>query len=77
MKEPNGEFRLFDYPDGQGGFLPGRLSRINKFKPQLVVSLHCASRGPREFKGMNPVLVAPYSFLKDGLEYLQGKKKNK
>ncbi len=77
MKEPNAEYRLFDFPGKDKKTMLGRISRINKFKPQLVVSLHCAQRAPREFKGMNPVLVAPYSLLSKGLEYLQKKRRSK
>lgn len=73
----NGEFRLFDYPDKKARIMPGRISRINQFRPQLVVSLHFAGSGPREYKGMNPVLVAPHSLLAQGLEYLQGKRKGR
>jgi len=77
QKDPNAPYRLFDYPDAKGKMQPGRLTVINKFKPQLVVSLHCARYQISNYKGMNPVLLAPYSLLKKGLMHLQGKKRMK
>lgn len=77
MKEPNGEFRLFDYPGKDGKMKKGRISRINEFRPQLVVSLHLAGSAPRRYRGMNPILVAPYEMMNKGLEYLQGKRKRR
>lgn len=75
--DPNACFRLFDYPDRNGEIKPGRISRINSFKPHLVVSLHCDFRAPVYFRGINPVIIAPYSFLNSGLEYLNRKIKNR
>ncbi len=77
MKEPNGEFRLFDFPGHNGKMKKGRISRINEFRPQLVLSLHLAGSAPRRYRGMNPILVAPYSMMSKGLEYLQGKRKKR
>lgn len=73
----NAEFRLFDFPDKNGLIQPGRISKINFFKPHLTVSLHCASWASRYFKGINPVIIPPYSFLYKGLLYLKGIEKNK
>jgi hypothetical protein len=70
-KDPNAEFRLFDYPDADGKIQPGRLSRINAFMPHLLVSLHLASSAPNDYQGMDPIIVPPYEFLKKGLEYLR------
>lgn len=76
-KDPNAPFRLFDYPDTDGEMQPGRLSQINACKPHLVVSLHLASSGPRDFEGMSPVVLPPYRFLHEGLKYLQGDRDDK
>jgi hypothetical protein len=69
--DPNGPYRLFDYPDSSGNRRQGRISKINSFSPHLVVSLHLAGSAPDEYKGMNPILVAPYDFLEQGLRYLK------
>ncbi|HOO72363.1 MAG TPA: N-acetylmuramoyl-L-alanine amidase [Spirochaetota bacterium] len=70
----NGEYRLFDYPDEKGRMQQGRMSCINGLKPHLVVSLHCASSGPGDYKGMSAVIVPPHDFLHEGLRYLQNKR---
>jgi hypothetical protein len=67
LKDPNADYRLFDYPAADGSTLPGRISTINKFKPQLVVTLHCAQSGPEEKIGMSAVICPPYSFMLKGL----------
>lgn len=77
MEDPNAGFRMFDYPDSHGTMQPGRISRVNAFKPHLVVSLHLAKDGPRDFEGMNPVVIPPHSFLQEGLSYLKGEKEGK
>ncbi len=74
QRDPNAPFRFFDYPDADGNMQPGRLSRINAFKPHLVVSLHLAASGPRDFEGMNPVVLPPNRFLHEGLRYLKGER---
>ncbi len=73
--DPNSEFRLYDFPDSTGAIRPGRISRINAIKPHLVVSLHMTSDRSVHYRGMNPIIVAPYSLLNNGLLYLQDKKK--
>ena len=70
--DPNAPFRLYDYPDAEGQMRYGRISRINSFRPHLVVSLHLDYRPPAHFQGINPVIAAPYSFLEKGLQYLKG-----
>lgn len=75
--DPNSEFRLYDYPDGTGKILPGRISRINAVKPHLVVCLHMTRDWSTAYRGMNPVIVAPHSMLQQGLQYLQGKVKSR
>ena len=72
LEDPNEDYRLFDFPNKNGTIQKGRISKINEFKPHLVVSLHMATRAPREYKGMNSVIVAPYRVLKSGLSYLKG-----
>ncbi len=73
--DPNSEFRLYDYPDSGGNIRPGRISRINALKPHLVISLHMTRDYSKYYRGMNPVIVAPYSLLNKGLLHLQGKQK--
>lgn len=75
LDDPNEKFRYFDFPGKDGKNRPGRLSRINSFKPHLVLSLHHAVNPPREKMGLNPVIVPSYDFLSRGLQYLKGDKK--
>ncbi len=77
LDDPNRGYRLFDSYDEKGGLIKGRLSKINDFRPHLVVSLHCATNGPGEYKGMSAVIVPPISFMKKGLEYLKNERKDK
>lgn len=70
-RDPNGEFRLFDFPDENGIMQAGRISRINALKPQLVVTIHVAARGPGDYRGLNPIIVPPYKMLFKGLRYLR------
>ncbi len=73
MADPNAEFRFFDYPDRKTGEMKhGRLSRINRQRPHLVVSIHMASAAPADYPGMSPVLAAPYRLLEKGFRYLRG-----
>lgn len=74
--DPNAKFRLYDYPDKNGNVIPGRISKINAFKPHLLVSLHCDYRPPVYYRGINPVITAPFSILHKGLQYLKGEIKN-
>jgi hypothetical protein len=71
-EDPNGEFRLFDYPGPDGKMRPGRISRINAMRPHLVVCLHVARSGSPYFRGMNPVIAPPFAFLYRGLKVLRG-----
>ena len=72
LDDPNANFRLFDFPDKHGEIQPGRISRINAFSPHLVVSLHCDLRAPAYYRGINPVIVAPYSLCSKGLNFMKG-----
>ncbi len=72
--DPNEQFRLFDFPGTNGTLREGRLSVINARRPHLVVSLHCATDGPPKYRGLNPVIVAPYGMLYEGLRYLKGER---
>ncbi len=73
-EDPNSEFRLYDFFDRKGTPRPGRISSINQKKPHLVVSLHLTTTQSEIYRGMSPVIVAPYSIMHDGLLHLQGKK---
>lgn len=75
--DPNAPYRLYDYP-GLGGIMKkGRISKINAFKPHLVVSLHLANSAPPDYDGMNGIIVPPYSVLKKGFINLQNGGKEK
>lgn len=76
LPDPNAAFREFDYPAPDGSTRPGRISRINQFKPHLVVSLHTDRYGGQFYMGMNPVIVPPPSFLRQGLAVLKGEQKS-
>ena len=76
LEDPNAAFRLFDYPDGRGNMLPGRISRINAMKPHMVLSLHAAHSAPEAYRGMTPVLAPSYDFFYKGLEYLRGERES-
>lgn len=65
--DPNANFRLYDFPDPDGDMIKGRISKINEYKPHLVVSLHLAKSAPPDYKGMNGIIVPPYNVLKKGL----------
>jgi len=69
--DPNRPYRLYDYYTDDGECIEGRFSKMNALKPHLVVSLHCARSGPRDYRGMSGVLAAPYSLLHKGLLYLR------
>lgn len=71
MKDPNAEFRLYDYPGENGEINPGRISKINSFNPHIVVCLHLAASAPPDYLGMNPILAPPYKVLQTGLLNLQ------
>ena len=72
-KDPNSEFRLYDFPDKDGSIIHGRISHINSLKPHLVVSLHTGWYPPRVYRGLNPVIAAPYALLSRGMNYLVSK----
>jgi len=69
--DPNAEFRLYDFPGPDGDMKMGRISKINEYKPHLVVSLHLAKSASSDYKGMNGIIVPPYNVLKKGLLRLQ------
>jgi hypothetical protein len=70
-EDPNADYRLYDFPDSSGDMVKGRISKINEYKPHLVVSLHLAKSAPPDYKGMNGIIVPPYNVLKKGLLRLQ------
>lgn len=71
VADPNAAYRLYDYPDSDGEMQKGRISKINSFRPHLVVSLHLAKSAPPDYKGMNGIIVPPYNVLKKGFINLQ------
>jgi len=71
LDDPNANYRLYDFPDTKGKMQKGRISKINQYKPHLVVSLHLARSAPPDYKGMNGIIVPPYNVLKKGLVMLQ------
>lgn len=75
-EDPNAEFRLFDYPDEYGIIQPGRISKINKFKPHLVVSLHCDFVAPKAHRSFDVVVVPPYNFLKKGRWFMEDRSRS-
>ena len=57
----NAPYRLYDYPHHRTGRIqPGRISRINKLKPYLVLSLHLNPAGRGHDGGMAAVLAPGY-----------------
>jgi len=77
LNDINASYRIFDYPSTDGSLSHGRISKINRFRPQLVVSIHIAESSSLDYKAMNPILAPPFSFLLDGLKYLRGNKTGK
>jgi hypothetical protein len=75
--DPNADFRLFNFIDNNGKERPGRISVINSYKPHLVVTLHCDYQAPVYYRGINPVIAAPYTILYQGMEYLKGNIKDR
>ncbi len=69
--DPNAPYRLYDYPDSDGEMVRGRISKINAFKPHLVVSLHMAESAPPDYLGMNGIIIPPYNVLKAGFNKLK------
>lgn len=69
--DPNAPYRLYDYADNDGDIKPGRISRINAFKPHLVVSLHMAEAAPEDYIGLNGIIIPPYNVLKAGFNVLK------
>ena len=71
VDDPNANYRLYDFPGPKGKMQKGRISKINQYKPHLVVSLHLARSAPPDYKGMNGIIIPPYNVLKKGLVMLQ------
>lgn len=74
--DPNDNFRIFDYPDKMGKIQPGRISRINAFKPHLLVVLHCDIYAPRDHLGFTSIICPSYDFFYKGLEFLRDRDRN-
>lgn len=76
QEDPNAKFRLFDYPDKKGQIQPGRLSKINAEKPQLVVSLHCDYYAPKDHRSFAAIVVPPYEFIKKGIWFYEDRSRS-
>ena len=74
LNDANAPYRIFDYPAEDNSLSHGRISKINKFKPQLVVSIHIAESSSHDYRAMNAILTPPFSFLLNGLKYLRENK---
>ena len=74
LNDVNASYRMFDYPAENGSLSHGRISRINKFKPQLTVSIHIAESTSPDYKAMNAILAPSFSSFIEGLKYLRGSK---
>ena len=72
LEDPNGPYRLFDYPLN-GKIVGGRITAINKLKPQLVISLHCDYSPPPHHQGFTAIIVPPFRYFKKGIEYYKNK----
>jgi N-acetylmuramoyl-L-alanine amidase len=73
-KEKSGDsnryIRMFDSPadydkKGPKGIYYGRLSRINIFRPHLLVPLHLNTSGSKKWRGMHTVITPPYHIFKE------------
>nr|WP_243393406.1 N-acetylmuramoyl-L-alanine amidase [Leptospira perolatii] len=59
--DPNAKYRLYDYPErSTGKIVPGRISRINAFRPYLVLSLHLNPSWKGHPGGMAAVISPSY-----------------
>ena len=56
----NASYRMYDYPDQRGRTRMGRLSLINQYQPELVISLHMTPAGRGNSGGMAAVLAPGY-----------------
>jgi len=71
IEDPNSSYRLYDYKDRYGEIQEGRISKINFFKPHLVVSLHLAESAPPDYIGMSGIIIPPYKVLRKGFDILK------
>ena len=68
--DPNAPYRLYDYPDVHTGKMKkGRISVINSFRPQLVVSLHLTTGKKNTVGALNAVITPGFDTFKMALEY--------
>ncbi|HPY01615.1 MAG TPA: hypothetical protein PL161_00160 [Spirochaetota bacterium] len=72
LKDPNAPYRLFDYPS-DNKIADGRITSINKLKPQLVISLHCDYSPPPRHQGFTAIIVPPFRYFQKGIEYYKNK----
>ncbi len=69
----NGPYRMFDYPDVKSGETkPGRLSRINKLKPHMVVSIHLNGGGNPRNGAVGSVITPSHQTYKKAIAYVKG-----
>lgn len=67
--DPNGPYRIFDYPAADGSTAEGRMTYINRMRPQLVISLHCDYSPSPKHQGFAAIILPPFSSFKSGLEH--------
>lgn len=68
----NADYRLFDFEDKVTGKKRlGTVSRINRVKPHLVVSLHLTPGAPSKYGGMAAVITPGYDTYSWALQYVK------
>ncbi|RME93701.1 MAG: N-acetylmuramoyl-L-alanine amidase [Candidatus Hydrogenedentota bacterium] len=74
----NAPYRLYDYPDIHTGQMQhGTVSRIHRFKPELVVTLHLTRGKPNSYGAMNAVITPSYYTYKKAIEYVRSSRKKR
>lgn len=69
----NADYRLFDYEDAiTGERKMGTVSRINAYKPHLVVSLHLTPGAPSKNGAMAAVITPGYDTYSMAIAYVKG-----
>lgn len=71
QEDPNAIYRLYDYPDSKKKEVKaGILSKINKLKPHLIISVHLDTLNTPGFGSMYSIITPGYSTYKLGKKYL-------
>ncbi len=74
----NAEYRLYNYEDiYTGKILPGTISRINAFKPDLVVTLHLTGSNPGPNGALAAVITPSYYTYKIARDYVNATPKER